>query len=115
MTIKKGIYVRYRGSPLMHGLRWLKDGPDMTNISSLTAEELSKVIEYLDRLVVAIHPNTSEAPAIVHPCRRRRRLGDVSGKSEDMAQMLNTVPAVNKALRASIFLHLHNFEMERYT
>ncbi|KAK3926567.1 ATP-dependent DNA helicase [Frankliniella fusca] len=83
------IEYQHRGSPHLHGLLWLQDAPDVSNIVNASQEEMTKVVQYFDKLISTIHPNINEAPVPTHPCRKK--LSEVVNFEEDLAQLLNRV------------------------
>ena len=73
----------------MHGLFWLKDGPDVTNLKNACQEEKEKVCEYFGSLVSAVNPRKDCAMPGSHPCEILFQ--DVEDIEVDLAQLLKTV------------------------
>ncbi|KAK3909624.1 ATP-dependent DNA helicase RRM3 [Frankliniella fusca] len=57
-------------SPHIHGILWIENAPDVTNILKKTEEEQQKIIDYFSDLVTAFHPNQEQPPGNIHPCRK---------------------------------------------
>ena len=77
------------GSPHLHGVLWLRDAPDVSNLAAASAEEKQKVADYFDKLVSTIHPDMNEPKGPVHPSRIK--LSEVDNRLKDLAQLLNRV------------------------
>lgn len=80
---------QHRGSPHVHGLLWLRDAPDVSNLSSMSDEQWDKVASYFDKYVTAYHPDPSCPPAQLPPCRRSPE--NVDNVEQDLAELLNRV------------------------
>ncbi|KAJ1524609.1 hypothetical protein ONE63_011093 [Megalurothrips usitatus] len=83
------IEYQHRGSPHVHGLLWLKNAPDITDLSKKSDEDIGKIIEYFDTLISSTNPNVNAPPAVIHPCRIE--LEDIIDLKKDLAELLNRV------------------------
>lgn len=82
---------QHRGSPHVHGLLWLDDSPDCSNIDSLDHEQHSSIISFFDRLVSAQVGARLSIPIQDSPCRQRFTDLTTEQKSRDLDRMLNAV------------------------
>ncbi|KAK3923555.1 ATP-dependent DNA helicase RRM3, partial [Frankliniella fusca] len=80
---------QHRGSPHIHGVLWLENALDVTNILEKSEEEQEKIIDYFKNFVTAFHPNQEQPPGNIHPCRKL--LSEVVDFHEDLAEILNKV------------------------
>ncbi|XP_034255201.1 uncharacterized protein LOC117653547 isoform X2 [Thrips palmi] len=80
---------QHRGSPHIHGIFWIENAPDVTNILQKTEEEQQEIIQYFNDLVTAFHPNQDQPPGNIHPCRKL--LSEVQDLDQDLAELLNKV------------------------
>lgn len=78
-----------RGSPHVHGIFWVKDSPDVSNLENASEEEVLKVIDYFSDLVEAWNPHVNADDADSHPCRKTYQ--EVENFEEDLAQLLQKV------------------------
>lgn len=83
------LFVFSRGSPHVHGVLWLGDAPDVSNLASASQEELQKVAKYFDNLVTAVVSSHEESHDKSHPCRKM--LNDIQDSQKDLAILLKTV------------------------
>ncbi|KAK3910678.1 ATP-dependent DNA helicase RRM3 [Frankliniella fusca] len=77
------------GSPHCHGIFWIKNAPDVSNIENESEEYLADVLNYFSNLVEAWNPIINPEQANTHPCRRN--YSNVEDFEEDLAQLLHMV------------------------
>ena len=83
-----------RGSLHTHGVGYLRDGLDMTEVARLANTLPEQLVEYVDRLVTAWHPappvpGQPFVPPAPHPCAKR--FADVDDFESDYESLLNCV------------------------
>lgn len=62
---------QHRGSPHIHGVLWLADAPDTSDIDSLNDAERSAIVQYFDGLISATIGSLESIPPFENPCRSR--------------------------------------------
>jgi len=82
---------QFRGSPHIHGLLWLEDAPDCSDIDSLSEEARAAVVTYFDSMVTACLNQRYIILPPGNPCRRR--LTDLSPeeRERDLDRLLSAV------------------------
>ncbi|KAK3933210.1 hypothetical protein KUF71_017471 [Frankliniella fusca] len=83
------IEYQHRGSPHIHGVFWIQDAPDVSNIENESEENILKVVEYFSKLIDAWNPIINPPSADTHPCRTN--YDNVINFEEDLAQLLHMV------------------------
>ncbi|XP_015793934.1 uncharacterized protein LOC107370453 [Tetranychus urticae] len=78
---------QWRGSPHIHGVLWLKDGPKLENLDDVTDEQLSYLTNFCARLSRAWNPDITHAPSDIHPSRKR--FTEILEDPEDLTTILN--------------------------
>lgn len=80
---------QHRGSIHLHGILWLEDAPDVSNLESKSAQELQTIVDYFDQLATEEHPDINGRCPIVHPCKRKA--SEVVNSYEDYVGLACTV------------------------
>ncbi|KAE8740593.1 hypothetical protein FOCC_FOCC013893 [Frankliniella occidentalis] len=83
------IEYQHRGSPHLHGVLWIENAPDVTDLKNKSEEEQEQIVQYFADLVTAFHPNIDQPPSLIHPCQKS--LLDIEDLDVDLAEILNRV------------------------
>lgn len=78
---------QWRGSPHVHGVLWLKNGPKFENLDSITEQQLEHITRFCGRLARAWNPNKNQPMSSVHPCRKK--FSEVLDDPTDLTTLLN--------------------------
>ncbi|KAK3924207.1 tRNA pseudouridine synthase B, partial [Frankliniella fusca] len=80
---------QHRGSPHIHGLFWIENAPDVSNLDNMSEEYIQHVLDYYSELVTAINPIPDASSPDTHPCRRSYNV--VEDFKQDLAELLHKV------------------------
>lgn len=82
---------QHRGSPHIHGLLWLANAPDISNLNFETTDEEKEIItDYFDKLISARNPDPN-IEYDIDPCGVEYYSIDDSEHFFDLARLLNHV------------------------
>lgn len=80
---------QHRGSIHLHGILWLEEAPDVTDLDSKTPEQHQIIVDYFDALSTENHPDVNARCPPVHPCRKRNK--DIVGSHQDYVELASSV------------------------
>ena len=106
---------QYRGSPHVHDIAWLKDGPDVKKVLSLEDPSRKEFIRYINKTMSASNPavlpdgsNVSDAPppkVNLHICNKP--YSEVEDHTQDLHDLIATCQRHTKC-SAAYCLHTKN-------
>lgn len=82
---------QHRGSPHVHGLFWLQDAPDCSDINSLSDADRQRIVSYFDQMVSATIGSRLVINPAHNPCRLRYIDVIDDARSSDLNRILNAV------------------------
>ncbi|KAK3907787.1 ATP-dependent DNA helicase [Frankliniella fusca] len=63
------IEYQHRGSPHMHGIFWMENAPDVSNLELASQEELVRIADFFSNFITAENPDPNISCEGEHPCR----------------------------------------------
>ncbi|KAK3909275.1 Histone transcription regulator 3-like protein, partial [Frankliniella fusca] len=85
---------KLRGSPHVHGVLWFAGAVNVKELQVKFNEVKQQIIEYFDKFISCINPNTNYVITSEHPCRTR--IEDVVDYHKHIEALVNTVQRLTK-------------------